>query len=282
MKRKFLAAKVNINGNIFNQNVKELILEIPTAIKSNHILKSRKSSWAWQFADVLEFNHENKQLLSGNFVKARREFRTVVEDGKTKQYEIPYQVAYPSFFIYDPVSEVLVFEETGDIQRNHFIDAFERIIFEANVTIGKIEVKLIPRKEELYKRIMEIEILTKIEFDLIHPNFYYKEEYEDLSEIIKREKATRMKTSLENEKGLNKEGFIIKNGIEMVGQGYGEVKASGFNNVPSRRKGKSKRKVMGFKSRDSIEMTHVEKNLSEKDFKNTMGTFLNKIINILV
>jgi hypothetical protein len=282
MNRRFLVAKVNINGNILCHNVQELIDLIPDAIKSKYILKSKKSQWTWEFTHVNEFPWDNRILITGYFIKSRKESKTIVKDNKLYLYEIPEKVAYPSFFIYDPLYEILIFEETGDIQRQQFIDAFERIIYQANLSIGKIEVELLPKKDEVYKHIHNIEYLTKIEFDLVHPNgFIGKDAYKDLEELIRNEKATRMKVSFENEKGLDKNGVFIQSGIEMVSRGYGQVNAYGFNEVPSRRKGKKKKEHISYKSRDSIYMAQVNKNMEEKDILSFLSKYLDKIRNLV-
>lgn len=277
MDRKFLAAKVNINGNIFSPNASELIELIPEAIKAGKIYKSKSSTWDWEFTDLEEINYQDYKILKGNFTKSRKETKRVVKDQKIELFEIPDKVAYPSLFIYDPITEILVFEETGDIQRQHFIDAFEKLVYQSNYAIGKIDVNLITKKDELYHKIMEIEVLTKIEFELIPPNMIDKDTYKDLSDIIKKEKATRLKTSLENDRGLNKHGNLIQNGIEMVSTGYGEVKAYGFNELPSRRKGKKKRERKVYKSRDSVEIITEKKATSEDALVGKLSKFLQKV-----
>lgn len=98
MKRKFLAAKVNINGNIFNQNVQELIELIPEAIKSKKILKTKKSVWEWQFTEIEEIPYKDGYILCGKFNKSRKEFKTVIENGETKIL-IPLEMEkYINFF----------------------------------------------------------------------------------------------------------------------------------------------------------------------------------------
>lgn len=260
---RFLAAKVNINANIFSANMKELIPLIPDAILKKPEIK--KNSWTWKFRDLKEFHDDGTRYIYGNLGKSRQEVVTVDEGDKTGIYTIPKPVASNSQFLYDSNSEILIFEETGKIGRDDFIEMFERLVFQSNINIGEIKVTLIPIKEIVYKEIMSIDLLTRIEFDFIPPNFMGKKDFKSLHQIIKDENATRMKTIFENDKGLNKEGDFIKEGIEMVSHSYGEVKASGFNYVPSRSKRKKTvKKKTGYNSKNSIHMRYIKEKDDEK------------------
>ncbi|MEN2467642.1 hypothetical protein [Ornithinibacillus sp. FSL M8-0202] len=278
MKRKFVAAKVNINQNIFSNELESLIELIADAIKAKKVLKSSRSKWTWKFTDIKEDKDETKWYITANFVKSRIESKMIVDGDKTDLYKIPKPVAYLSYFFYDVNNEILIFEETGDIQREHFIDAFERIIFQSNLKIGKIEVKLIPKEDSVRDQIMSMEHLTKIEFDLIPPNMIPKDAYKDLGDILNKEKALRLKTVLENEDGLNKDGLMVKSGIEMVQNGYGEVKAYGYSRVKSKRG--TRKKQHTFKSKDSIEMVQVERTKSD-NITGLLEKFRQRVYNIL-
>ncbi|MFD1850974.1 hypothetical protein D8M05_17100 [Oceanobacillus bengalensis] len=121
---------------------------------------------------------------------------------------------------------------------------FEELIYKANIEIGEVIIKLIPIKDKIYERITEMDVLTKVEFDLIPPNFHGKDTFKSLDDIIQESNATRMKTSVENQDGLNKNGLLIKEGVEKVSNAYGDVKAYGYNNVPSRSKRYRTKKII--------------------------------------
>lgn len=278
MKRRFLAAKVNINQNIFSSDLDSLIELIADAIKAKKVLKSSRSKWTWKFTDINEYKDYSKWYITANFAKSRKESKTIVDGDKTDIYEIPKPVGYLSYFFYDVINEILIFEETGDIQREQFIDAFERIIFNSNMSIGKIEIKLIPKKDVVRDKIMKMEHLTKIEFDLIPPNMIPKDTYKDLGDILNKEKALRLKTVLENQDGLNKDGLMVKSGIEMVQNGYGEVKAYGYSRVKSKKRIRKEHHT--FKSKDSIEMMQIDRNKSE-NLPGLLEKFRQHVYNIL-
>lgn len=280
MRRKFLAAKVNINEAIFSNDVDYLIRLIPKVMLSYPELSTKKSTWVWCFGD-LETDEEQK-IVWGNFVKKRNEKKLVYDGSKTVYQEIK-NAAYQSFFLYNTETEILVFEESADINRESFMDAFERIIYKGHIEIGEISVQLIPLKSVIKSKINDIEVLTKIEFDLIHPNPIHHDSYRDLDDIIKKEQATRLKTTLENQNGLNKEGAFIQSGIEMVARGYGDVNAYGYSRVQTYGKRKRMRKnQQRVRSKDEVQMTFTDKNIEKKSLVPKLREFAEKISNMLL
>ncbi|RVT67646.1 hypothetical protein [Niallia taxi] len=249
---KFIAAKVNINQNIFSDNKEELIKSIPDAIYINKELQ--KNTWTWKFTDVVTFSSDGYEFIYGRLTKSRYENVDVVDGDKIVNYKIPKPVANKARFLYQIKNEVLIFEE-GEINRSEFIPVFQDLIYRNNIKIGEIIVNLIPMKNEILREIRSIDVLTKIEFDIIPPNMIEKKTFKGLTDIIKDENATRMKTTFENDKGLNKDGEFIEEGIEMVSNAYGEVKAYGHNFAPRSDKKKGNKKIRTrFYSQDSVHM----------------------------
>lgn len=81
---RFIAAKVNINQNIFSNNKLELINSIPEAILNNNELQ--KNSWIWKFTDVNPLLDEGNEFIYGHLVKSRYESVDVVDGDKTVNF----------------------------------------------------------------------------------------------------------------------------------------------------------------------------------------------------
>jgi hypothetical protein len=277
---KFIAAKVNLNENIFSENKEELINAIPESIKSKR--DYQRNSWTWKFADVVPLKNNDgvEEFIYGHLVKSRFESVNVVDGDKTESYQIPKPVANTGIFLYHIKNEVLIFEE-AQLDRNEFIIAFQELVLRNNYKIGEVVINFIPDKTEIVKEIEAIDILTKIEFDFIPPNMIEKKTYKGLNDIIKDENATRMKASFENDNGLNKDGEFIGEGIEMVSNTYGTVKAYGHDLVPrSKRKG-NKKVQKRFFSKDSIQ----QRKLSTTDvdeLKSRLKDFAYDMIKLLL
>lgn len=253
---KFIAAKININENIFSVDKENLVYAIPEAIQKKG--KYEKNSWTWKFTDIKPLPDSEPEFIFGHLVKSRYESVDVVVGDETKKFEIPDPVANRIIFLYQIKNEVLIFEE-GPLNRDEIIDAFEQLVLTNNFAIGGLVINFIPEKSEIIKEIQSIDVLTKIEFDFIPPNMIEKKVYKGLTDIIKDENATRMKAVFENEKGLNRNGEFIEEGIEMVSNAYGEVKAFGHNLEP-RKRGRGKKSVKKrFFSRDSIQQRKLSK-----------------------
>ncbi|MCM3144689.1 hypothetical protein [Brevibacillus sp. MER 51] len=279
VRARFIAAKVNINRNIFSANKERLISLIPDAITPSH--QYQKGSWTWKFADINPFVENNVEYIFANLVKSRYQGIDVLDGDKTTRYEIPKPVANKAKFLYDSKHEILIFEETADIRRDDFLQVFEQLIYAGNIEIGQIIVKLIPIKEEIFREIMSMEFISKVEFEFIPPNFIEKKTYKKISEIIKDENATRMKVSLENKDGLNKNGDLINQGIAMVSNAYGDVKAYGYDYLPSRsKKLRGKRKPRNFNSKNSIHMKKI-KTEDEKSLIEKLKEFASEMVSII-
>lgn len=277
-KSKFIAAKVNLNENIFSENKEELINAIPESIFSKGEFK--QNSWTWNFADVESFTDDAHDFIFGHLVKSRFESVNVVDGDKTENFLIPKPVANTGIFLYHVKNEVLIFEE-GQLDRIEFIHAFRELILRNNFKIGEVIINFVPEKSVIIKEIKAIEVLTKIEFDFIPPNMIEKKTYKGLNDIIKDENATRMKASFENKHGLNKEGEFIGEGIAMVSNTYGSVKAFGHNLEPRASKKGTKKVKKHFFSRDSIHQRKFN-TTDEKELKARLKDFAIDMIRILL
>ncbi|MBA2943195.1 hypothetical protein HZF08_33535 [Paenibacillus sp. CGMCC 1.16610] len=281
MRRKFLAAKVNINSAIYSSNVNELIELLPITILNYPEWKIGKSKWVWRFSELGK--NEKEEIVFGDFIKTRYEKKLIYNaaSGKTEWFALPEPSAYKSFFVYNYVSEILVFEENSNVSREDFIEAFENVIYNGNMNVGAISVQLLSIKEVIKSEIAKMEYLTKIEFNLIHPNPISDDTYKDLDDIITKEKATKLKTTLENPNGLNKDGKFIQSGIEMVSKGYGGVNAYGYSRQKTYGTRKEKRVPMKYKSRDSVQMTHADKDISQAALTSKLRDFAVAVKNLL-
>jgi hypothetical protein len=281
MRKRYLAAKVNINSAIYSPNVKDLIDLIPVAILTYPEWRIGRSKWVWRFSELKQENE--KKIIHGNLIKTRFEYKNVYnkEIKKTEKVKID-DAAYESYFLYNYETEILIFEENSQVKREEFIIAFEKVVFNSSIDVGEISVQLLPSKNEIRSEIESMEVLTKIEFNLIHPNFVPDEAYKDLDDILHKEQATKMKTTLENPHGLNKNGKMIQSGIDMVSKGYGGVNAYGFSRVRTYgNRRKMKKSPLKFRSRDTVHMIHTDEELEKSILVSKLTQFAATIKNML-
>ncbi|MFB5190455.1 hypothetical protein [Alicyclobacillus fastidiosus] len=249
--KKFIAAKVNINENIFTGKLDDLVSRIPTAIESRKHFKGR--TWRWQFLDVKRTEHG---LVYGNLSKARDERRTVATESFTTGYAEIKDATYNSFFVYDPKNEILMFHENGRIDRDTFIHYWARLVYQGDPSIGDIIIIPFPVEEDLKLKVKGMEVLTRIEFEIIPPNMIKRKTLGSMRHLVQDANSTKTKYIAENKKeGLNKDGPLIDSGLEMVKNAYGYVKATGYDTFTTKGRG-GKVKVTKtpriFRSRDSV------------------------------
>lgn len=271
---KFIASKVNIHENIFSENVESLIRLIPTAILNKPEIS--QGNFKWKITETNEIEEDGYTFIYGDLVRSRSESVEILKGDDLQEYPIPDR-AYTSRFVYEPVNEILIFEETSKIRRDDFVEIFEKLIQKSDIQIGEVVISYINKTEDLVEKILSLDVLTKIEFEFIHPNFHQKKAFRSLASILAEENAKRMQLNLENKDGLNKEGETIKEGLEMIGR-YGDAKAIGYNNLPSRKEkhNRKKKKNITINSRESVH-TEIISEKSESELKQKLRGFVLKV-----
>lgn len=254
MTRKFFAAKVNVNENIWSGILDELIKRIPESIKNKPTKKI--GQWTWRFIDIAE---SEEGFIYGNLSRSHNEEKKVVTNNNTTGLHVIPEATYNSFFIYEPIKEILILEETSQIERYTFIERFSALVYTGDPTIGNIEIVFFQGDEDLYTRLLGFEVVTKIEFDILPPNFMGKREFGDIDEILKAAEGTKLKYAVENKNGINKNGPFIESCIKLLNKAYGYGKSYGYNTyVKMTRKGKGVGKNKGsFASKDAVIHQHV-------------------------
>ncbi|MFD0825808.1 hypothetical protein ACT8ZR_09030 [Neobacillus sp. M.A.Huq-85] len=283
--RKFYIAKINIHGNIFSQNLEELI--------SNHIPRvllnpkdSKFNTWNWSFTDVEEKFIDNKKVITGNVTKSKLKKQKYRVGSKTIE-EIPEnEIAETAFFVYDPSSELLVHESNASISAVEFRNFFT-ILLSRDPYIGKVIIKPIPVPYKIKQELKSYDKVTRISFHLIHPN-PGKKEFNIFNQIIHDTKLKELDITLQNQDGINiyendetTEDFngVIEDGIKLVEKGYGEVDLSGYNEqtVIGKRKDRKIKKKRRFLSKNSVEVLKTNET-NKNDLIHKIADFMNTFL----
>lgn len=85
--RVFYAAKINIHGNIFSQDLDELIkVHIPRVILESDSIKV--NTWNWSFTDIENKEINGRQLITGNVTKSKHTTQKVRMGQKTVKKDL--------------------------------------------------------------------------------------------------------------------------------------------------------------------------------------------------
>lgn len=230
MKLKFYGSKLNINANIFNQNVEEIKKElIPKRIISfNESSKDESvtigdSKIKWTIANVKCLG---KNLISADIVKV---FKSSIEQllgSKTINKEI--EEANKVHFYYYVNDEILLMQSSKEINYKLATLVFKKIISQ-DVNIGEVVlepiIKSLKFKDQLLKS-----FIRKLKVEYITPND--PKTLDSFADILIDNNANKGVLELENQKnGIkkfenNKEpSKIIKEAIELNDLGYGHITA---------------------------------------------------------
>jgi len=290
-KRTFYAAKINIHGNIFSQNLQELIhIYIPNTILESVPIKV--NTWNWTFTDVKEVISNDRKIIVGNVTKSKYQNQTVRINTVTKRVKSEHELAYRAFFVYDPIGEILAHESTSSISANEFIYMFKNLL-SRNPLIGEVKIVPVPEPFMIRKEILSIEKLTQVNFHLIHPN-PGKQEFNLYQRMIKENRLKELDIKMTNKDGLdlssketitnvheNKPTFTnaIEDGIALVEAGYGQVEVRGYDEVKIQGKKKelTRKQRRAFSSKRSVRTLKS----SERDNSRLLPRIVDFILDVI-
>jgi len=246
----FYFAKVNIHGNIFKPNLHELINEeIPRVIENAKDIRLKHSTVS--FTDITRKTIDGNTIILGHVTNSKKEKLRYRDGSHTYLARSEQELANSAMFIYDLKSEIIAFTTNSRINVHSFLHYFTKLLSQDEV-VGEVVIKLIPEDYDIIREILAVEKVTYIKFSLIHPNpgkrhyNLYQKMVDDTSskeiEISFKDEKDGLNVQVENEKIVNE---TIKDGVDLVHSGYGEVELKGENYayVESGKVRKTKKKI---------------------------------------
>lgn len=225
MSRYIYAAKININQNIFYSNFDSLIPLIGEAILNYKDKIYETKTLKWTFVDVKKIQLDSEEYITGKLCKVRKKVveRRYDDDMHDTYWEDETNKAYENIFLYDEKSEIIVFEDTYEIDKKTFIEKFERLCYLINPTIGEIKIKLYPKSADIDKILAEINKIYYAKFNIIPANYTSKNGFKKLDEALKEEKISEINVTLKNKEGeiSKEEDTVFSQCVNMVKNAYG-------------------------------------------------------------
>lgn len=202
MKKTFYAAKVNVHENIFNQNLENIIHKfIPEAILKMPTIKI--NSYNLSFTDAKEILFDGTRLIVGNITKSKYASQKVRIGSSTNIVRSEHELARTSFFVYHPQNEIIVYEVNSFIKDQDFRDFFTKFL-SRDPEIGEVKIKPVPEPYKIRSELESIEIVTAVQFQLIHPN-PGKTEFNLYNQIIQEARLKELDIKMVNSQGLQLE-----------------------------------------------------------------------------
>lgn len=238
-KRDIYAAKVNINQNIFNHNIEELIPLIGKAIMNSKGKKYEEKLLKWVFTEVQKINIGDSEYIIGKLCKIRKGTSVKKFDEiKHKNFmDNEINLSYESVFLFDNKSELLIFEETSDIDKDKFIRVFEKLCYICDQTLGEIIIKFFPNSKTIEEYLSKLDRIYIAKFKIIPANFKSSRGFKKLDCMLKEENIREVDIVLKNKDGniLTHIDSFFYQCLEMVKSAYGNFILSG-RDIESKRK----------------------------------------------
>lgn len=254
--RRFYAAKINIHGNIFSDNVDTLIkIHIPHAIMESEPVQV--NSFTWSFTDREIVNVDGTMFIVGNVTKSKIINQTYRIGTKTTQMPTEHELAMTAFFVYQPEAEIIIHESKSGISPEAFRTLFESLL-SRDIHIGEVKVLSITDPFVLRDELNLFDRITSISFNIIHPN-PGKKEFDIYQKIIHENRVRELDIKMRNRDGLavhTSDGAInqtIDSGIQLIETGYGDLHIAGYtvsNHKNSRGRITERKRKKKFSSRE--------------------------------
>ncbi len=185
----------------------------------------------WVFANVEEKEIDGDKVLFGIFGKIKEKGMENTYDIQTKRltkFYIDKNIAQSfAFFIINPKTQVIIFEEKKNLRHKKFKKMFARtynFFYDQDTTL---EVDLLKDETELLDD-LETKKVIRIVFNIRPSNPETRREYELIDDLLQKARAESAEIKLENEdKGLSfEEKGLTRQGVGSVSAGYGDYKAT--------------------------------------------------------
>jgi len=210
MKLKFYGSKLNINANIFNQdlnNIKKNL--IPERIKSfskydgkSRLYRLGKSDdkllnpVRWTLANVTEIEDN---VLSGDVVKVSKTTFDILQGVKTEPEEVDRALKIHFYYFVD--DEVVIMQSNQYIHYDIGLSVLKTIL-SRDVNIGELDFEVYMRYTQFERELFE-DTIRKITLNYVTPND--PRTLNSISDILLNNNAPKGKFELENEKdGIRK------------------------------------------------------------------------------
>lgn len=184
--------------------------------------------WAFELLGELQF--EGDTLLYGLFGKITGKGMESTFDMQNHHYSREYiekdiAEAY-SYFIINPESQTIIFEEKASLRYKHFIRMFKHSYNDFYNTEDEIDIDLIKDESKLLDDLEKKKILY-IEFELHPSNPNDEEDFRPTDTLLREAHARKAKIRIENQSeglSLAKEG-LARQGVALTSASYGKYRA---------------------------------------------------------
>lgn len=213
----------NVTETYFRDNLLKLIKE---GMYSDRIRKN-----LWVFENKGELLFEEEKVLYGIFGRVKEKgyeniFDMIKRKFMKEYFEKNIAQSY-SFFIINPKTQIIIFEEKKAFKHKYFAKMFEKVYNDFYKSKSELTIALIPEESKLLKDLEKKKVL-RIEFSLKPSNPEDEEDFRAIDTLLKKARARTAKIDIENKtEGLKfdeSEG-IGRQGVALSSAGYGDYKA---------------------------------------------------------
>ncbi|MGB3161111.1 MAG: hypothetical protein WBA84_07650 [Carnobacterium sp.] len=221
-----ISEKIQDNSNFLNKTLKELF----TKIDSKQWVDSEDDDNIYYRLYDVEKNFK-LSTVSGRLLKVERNKEIDTLDGdevETFSMKNAFSSIAFSFHIYE---EVIAFVPKIDFKKEEFHCYLGKILTASYPEIKDVNFKLMPDKDSLQKKLLEIDKTTSATFILVPPNGIADDAIKDIVDILSDTDTTEAELTLKGErsKPIKKDSKTFKELVQYIMNGWGYLKITGYS-----------------------------------------------------
>jgi len=194
------------------------------------ILEDPKSTLDWRFGNRLKIELDDpkgEEIYFGRLGKIGREHVHEVYNEVKKEFIVsPGQpsASHSNFIVY-PKENLIVFEERADIKIKKFISVFAHMYLKAFQDLSRILIEPISEPYTLSQIQKDFEKIVEVDLHVVRSNPESDPEFQPIEKILHETGSSEWSTKFQNPReGLKADSPIIKGGIKLSSEGYGDYK----------------------------------------------------------
>lgn len=203
-------------------------------------------SYQYALGDFNSEIYEGHTFLRGLFGRMKKSDVTEVYNKETKEFNksiLSGKVDKKLEFLIDHTHHLIFVEYDNVIGPSYFADKFKEI-FKHTSSVSNLELDFIFEEKDVYTELNTWSLVEKITFKKLRPsNPSSLDTFEEIEKLIKETNSAKTKiefhsseeskdTTIEN-KGLNTDSILIRQGLALSASGYGEADLVGKKNEQS-------------------------------------------------
>lgn len=223
-----VVGKIHISNWVKEEFESRLITLLSTKKKYEQTRGKGAGKFHWTFSNFIENDLAEDKVLFAQLVKIKKQTNETVFDeanwSPAKTIKESPNASYSGFIIV-PRKHLVIFQELSSISINIFKQMFSSMYTQLfGFDLSKVWIDPMVEKEQLLVRLRGFDKITNIKI-IVTPSNPDAGDYRTLDPLLKDSHIARASLDLSNEEGLNLDGTMVREAINLASEGHGDTRS---------------------------------------------------------